>query len=90
MGLLPSYMGRARHDELGALQSVIGHTLRSCTAIFGGANISSKLDVLDRLSMKVDDLIIRGRWRTPFLRRSTDRSAGPWPSGTLRMQCGEF
>ncbi|MEL7688836.1 phosphoglycerate kinase [Citromicrobium bathyomarinum] len=65
--LLPSYMGRALEDEIGALQSATGLGRRPSTAIIGGAKISSKLNVLEQLSTKVDNLIIGGAMANTFL-----------------------
>ena len=65
--LLPSYMGRALEHEIGALQSATGLGRRPSTAIIGGAKISSKLNVLEQLSTKVDNLIIGGAMANTFL-----------------------
>ena len=65
--LLPSYMGRALEDEIGALQSATGLGRRPSTAIIGGAKISSKLNVLEQLSTNVDNLIIGGAMANTFL-----------------------
>lgn len=65
--LLPSYMGRALQAELEALQSALGRARHPSTAIIGGSKISSKLDVLERLSAKVDHLVIGGAMANTFL-----------------------
>jgi phosphoglycerate kinase len=73
--LLPSYLGRAFEAELEALQSAYRSDQRPSTAIIGGAKISSKLNVLEALSMKVDHLLIGGAMANTFL-AATGRPIG--------------
>ena len=65
--VLPAYSGRAMQAELEALGQALEHPERPVTAIVGGAKISTKLDLLGNLLMKVETLIIGGAMANTFL-----------------------
>ena len=65
--LLPSYAGRSMEVELKALNIALGAPEHPVAAVVGGAKVSSKLDVLQHLVMKVDHLIIGGGMANTFL-----------------------
>jgi phosphoglycerate kinase len=65
--LLPAYAGRAMEAELKALQKALGEPERPVAAVVGGAKVSSKLEVLRHLVVKVDHLIIGGGMANTFL-----------------------
>src|SRR5712691_3866249 len=64
---LPAYAGRTMQAELGALAKALEAPQRPLAAIVGGANISTKLDLLGNLVAKVDSLIIGGGMANTFL-----------------------
>lgn len=65
--LLPSCAGRLMQAELEALSSALENPQRPVAALVGGAKVSTKLDVLNNLSAKVDMLIIGGGMANTFL-----------------------
>ncbi len=65
--VLPAYAGRAMQAELEALSKALENPQRPVTAIVGGAKISTKLDLLGNLLVKVDTLIIGGAMANTFL-----------------------
>ena len=65
--LLPAFAGRTMEAELGALEKALSHPDRPLIAIVGGAKISTKIDLLDNLSSKVDALVIGGAMANTFL-----------------------
>src|SRR5271165_5561494 len=64
---LPAYAGRAMQAELEALGQALGSPQRPVMAIVGGAKISTKLDLLGNLVVKVDYLVIGGGMANTFL-----------------------
>jgi phosphoglycerate kinase len=64
---LPAYPGRAMKAELDALARAFEHPQHPVTAIVGGAKISTKLELLGHLLMKVETLIIGGGMANTFL-----------------------
>lgn len=64
---LPSYAGRSMQHELEALTKVLHTPVRPLAAIVGGAKVSTKLDLLANLLVKVDILIIGGGMANTFL-----------------------
>ena len=58
--LLPSCAGRLMQQELSALEAALGTPKRPVVAIVGGANVSTKLELLGNLVEKVDHLVIGG------------------------------
>lgn len=65
--LLPAAAGRLMQAELEALSSALEAPERPVAALVGGAKVSTKLDVLNNLSAKVDMLIIGGGMANTFL-----------------------
>jgi phosphoglycerate kinase len=64
---LPAYAGRAMQAEIEALESALGSPKRPVVAIIGGAKVSSKIDVLENLTAKVNALVIGGGMANTFL-----------------------
>ena len=64
---LPAYAGRAMQGEIEALEAALGAPKRPVVAVIGGAKVSSKIDVLERLAGKVDALVIGGGMANTFL-----------------------
>src|SRR6202047_805866 len=64
---LPAYPGRAMKAELDALARAFEHPQHPVAAIVGGAKISTKLDLLGHLLLKVETLIIGGGMANTFL-----------------------
>jgi len=65
--LLPSAAGRLMQAELEALSGALEAPERPLAALVGGAKVSTKLDVLNNLSARVDMLIIGGGMANTFL-----------------------
>ena len=64
---LPAYPGRAMKAELDALEKAFETPEHPVAAIVGGAKISTKLDLLSHLLLKVETLIIGGGMANTFL-----------------------
>lgn len=64
---LTSAAGRCMQAELEALNSALANPARPAAALVGGAKVSTKLDVLNNLSGKVDLIIIGGAMANTFL-----------------------
>ena len=64
---LPSYAGLLMQEELSALDHALGRPQRPVMAIVGGAKVSTKLQILESLSHKVDLLVIGGAMANTFL-----------------------
>ncbi|MEC9346697.1 MAG: phosphoglycerate kinase [Pseudomonadota bacterium] len=64
---LPTYAGRCMQQELEALESALSNPSRPAAAVVGGAKVSTKLDVLNHLTEKVDLLVIGGAMANTFL-----------------------
>ncbi len=64
---LPAYAGRAMQKEIEALESALAHPEHPVVAVIGGAKVSSKIDVLENLTGKVDALVIGGGMANTFL-----------------------
>jgi phosphoglycerate kinase len=64
---IPAYPGRAMKAELDALQKAFETPEHPVAAIVGGAKISTKLDLLGHLLVKVETLIIGGGMANTFL-----------------------
>ena len=64
---LPAYAGRSMQAELEALESALGSPKRPLVAVIGGAKVSSKIDVLENLTAKVNALVIGGGMANTFL-----------------------
>ena len=65
--LLPHFAGRLMEEELRALEAALGHPQRPVVAVVGGAKVSSKLELLGNLVLKVDHLVIGGGMANTFL-----------------------
>jgi phosphoglycerate kinase len=66
--LLPAYAGFLIEKELAALGQALDEPQRPFTAIMGGAKVSDKILVLERLLEKVDRLVIGGGMAFTFLK----------------------
>jgi phosphoglycerate kinase len=64
---LPAYAGLAMQSELEALDKALGAPKKPVIAIIGGAKVSTKLDLLENLIVKVDALVIGGGMANTFL-----------------------
>ncbi|WP_416897989.1 MAG: phosphoglycerate kinase [Minwuia sp.] len=64
---LEAVAGRCMQAELEALERALSNPERPAAALVGGAKVSTKLDVLDNLTGKVDMLIIGGAMANTFL-----------------------
>jgi phosphoglycerate kinase len=64
---LPSAAGRLMEAELGALEGALTHPQRPVVAVVGGAKVSTKLNLLGNLILKVDQLVIGGGMANTFL-----------------------
>ncbi|WP_028295569.1 phosphoglycerate kinase [Olivibacter sitiensis] len=62
------YFGYLMAAELGNAQKVLEHPERPFTAIMGGAKVSDKLDLIEALLDKVDNLIIGGGMAYTFVK----------------------
>jgi phosphoglycerate kinase len=65
--LLPAYAGRLMNKEISALNQLVDAPEAPFVAVIGGAKVSDKLTVLDRLIERVDALIIGGGMANTFL-----------------------
>ncbi len=65
--VLPAYAGLQMQAELEALTAALEQPKKPVMAIVGGAKISTKLDVLNHLTGKVDMLVIGGGMANTFL-----------------------
>jgi phosphoglycerate kinase len=52
--------GYLMQNEIDAVEKVLKNTVRPFTAIMGGSKVSSKIDIIENLLTKVDNLIIAG------------------------------
>jgi phosphoglycerate kinase len=65
--LLPAYAGEAMRRELSALHAALGSPKRPVLGIVGGSKVSTKLDLLHNLILKLDRLAIGGGMASTFL-----------------------
>jgi phosphoglycerate kinase len=65
--ILPAYAGEAMRRELEALEAALGNPKRPVMGIVGGSKVSTKLDLLNNLVMKLDRLAIGGGMANTFL-----------------------
>lgn len=65
--LLPSYAGRAMQKELESLDMVLGSPERPVLGVIGGAKVSTKIDLLNNLVGKLQQLAIGGAMANTFL-----------------------
>ncbi|WP_341808476.1 phosphoglycerate kinase [Wolbachia endosymbiont (group E) of Neria commutata] len=64
---LPSYAGFCLQNELEYLEKAVSFKAKPITAIVGGAKISTKIKMLEKLAEKVDFLILGGAIANNFL-----------------------
>jgi phosphoglycerate kinase len=64
---LPFAAGRLMEEELNALHSLFDVPAHPFTAIVGGSKVSTKLELLENLITKVDNLVIGGAMANTFL-----------------------
>ena len=64
---LPSVAGKLMQQEVEALTSVLSDPKRPLAAVVGGSKVSTKLELLDNLAVKVDKLLIGGAMANTFL-----------------------
>lgn len=64
---LPSVAGMLMEEELGALTRALTTPKKPLLAVTGGSKISTKLDVLENLTEKVDFLVLGGGMANTFL-----------------------
>lgn len=64
---LPTVAGRTMQAEVEALEKALASPARPLVALVGGAKVSSKIDLLENLVSRVDDLIIGGGMANTFL-----------------------
>jgi phosphoglycerate kinase len=65
--LLPAYAGEQMRRELTALDAALGDPKRPVLGIVGGSKVSTKLDLLHNLILKLDRLAIGGGMANTFL-----------------------
>jgi phosphoglycerate kinase len=65
--ILPAYAGEAMRRELEALHAALGAPKRPVLGIVGGSKVSTKLDLLHNLIVKLDQLAIGGGMANTFL-----------------------
>ena len=65
--LLPAYAGEAMRRELDALDAALGHPQSPVLGVVGGSKVSTKLDLLHNLILKLDALAIGGGMANTFL-----------------------
>jgi phosphoglycerate kinase len=65
--LLPAYAGEAMRRELEHLDAALGHPKRPVLGIVGGSKVSTKLDLLHNLILRLDQLAIGGGMANTFL-----------------------
>jgi phosphoglycerate kinase len=65
--LLPAYAGEAMRRELSALDAALGSPKRPVLGVVGGSKVSTKLDLLRNLILKLDQLAIGGGMANTFL-----------------------
>ncbi len=65
--LLPSAMGLLVAKEVEALSALLLAPKRPFAAVLGGAKVSDKIEIIDRLSAKVDHLFVGGAMAMTFL-----------------------
>jgi phosphoglycerate kinase len=68
--LLPACAGRQMQAELQALEKALAKPERPVVAIVGGAKVSTKIDLLQNLTARVDALVIGGAMANTFLAAS--------------------
>ena len=65
--LLPAFAGEAMRRELDALDAALGSPAHPVLGVVGGSKVSTKLDLLNNLVLKLDSLAIGGGMANTFL-----------------------
>jgi phosphoglycerate kinase len=65
--------GFLMEKEIAALEKILNHIDRPFTAIMGGSKVSSKIDIIENLLDKVDNLIITGGMTYTFTKATGGR-----------------
>ena len=65
--VLPAYAGLLLQDEVSRLEAALGASSQPIAALVGGAKISTKIKILERLVEKVDMLMVGGAMANTFL-----------------------
>jgi phosphoglycerate kinase len=78
--LLPAYAGEDMRRELEALQAALDHPAHPVLGVVGGSKVSTKLDLLRNLILKLDRLAIGGGMANTFL------FAQGWSVGASRCE----
>lgn len=60
--------GYLMQNEIDAVEKVLKNTVRPFTAIMGGSKVSSKIDIIENLLTKVDNLIVAGGMTYTFVK----------------------
>ncbi len=60
--------GFLMQKEVNAVETVMSNTVRPFTAIMGGSKVSTKIDIIENLLTKVDNLIIGGAMTYTFIK----------------------
>ncbi|MAE58225.1 MAG: phosphoglycerate kinase [Halobacteriovorax sp.] len=63
-----AYAGFLIKNELQALEKVVGNAQKPFVAIVGGAKVSDKIKIIEKLLRSVDSLLIGGAMAYPFLK----------------------
>jgi phosphoglycerate kinase len=63
-----SLFGYLMQDEVASLEKVVKHAERPFTAVLGGAKVSGKIEIINNLLDKVDNLIIGGGMMFTFIK----------------------
>ncbi len=64
---LPSFLGLHLEQEILALDSVLMHPKKPVISIIGGSKVSTKIEIIKFLSLKMDFIIIGGAMANTFL-----------------------
>ena len=64
---LPVAAGRLMQEELSSIYSIFSTAKKPITAIVGGSKVSTKLELLENLVTRVDNLVIGGAMANTFL-----------------------
>jgi phosphoglycerate kinase len=64
---LPAFAGEAMRRELDALEAALGSPVHPVLGVVGGSKVSTKLDLLNNLTRKLDALAIGGGMANTFL-----------------------
>ena len=68
--------GYLMRDEVASIKKVLEDTKRPFTAVLGGAKVSSKIEIINNLLSKVDNLIIGGGMMFTFIKAQGGKVGG--------------